>query len=344
MRTTATNRKLRVLITAIRDKKLIPRPEFQRRLVWLNKHKVALIETVLAGYPFPEIYVAAGDVDPVTAEGTEMLVDGQQRITTLFQYFTGSEELSLGGKVLRYAELPEDQKTQFLEYEVVIRDLGKMTIEEMKEVFKRINSTQYSLNAMELHNARYDGEFKLYGQALAEDVFFDEHRVFSQNEIRRMQDIKFALTFVVSIMSAYFHRDSELEEYLRRYNDEFNEKTRLDREVRQVFDFIGKCKLEPSSRVWKTTDLLTLLVEIHRALFRSKLDIKPEFVGPNLRKFYNKVDSIASDKDNTMQETDPKFKNYHLASAQATNDRGSRVTRGEIVRGILETDKGSLFS
>jgi uncharacterized protein with ParB-like and HNH nuclease domain len=62
---------------------LCPRPEFQRRLVWNNKDRVAFIETVVLGYPFPEIYVAAGDVNVESGEANEMLVDGQQRITTL---------------------------------------------------------------------------------------------------------------------------------------------------------------------------------------------------------------------------------------------------------------------
>lgn len=78
MKTVGTNIKLRVLLTDIRDRKLIPRPEFQRRLVWSDKHKNAFIDTVLQGLPFPEIYVAAGDVDLTTGEGNQMLVDGQQ--------------------------------------------------------------------------------------------------------------------------------------------------------------------------------------------------------------------------------------------------------------------------
>ena len=89
MKTTATNRKIRELLTQLRDSKLQPRPEFQRRLVWSNKDKCAFIETVLLNYPFPEIYVAAGAVDVETGEAKEMLVDGQQRITKLYQYFVG---------------------------------------------------------------------------------------------------------------------------------------------------------------------------------------------------------------------------------------------------------------
>src|SRR5690606_33183172 len=93
MKTSATNRRLRTLLTAINAGKLIPRPDFQRRLVWTSADKNAFIRTILESYPFPEIYIAAGDLDNETGEATELLVDGQQRITTLHQYFKNSPEL-----------------------------------------------------------------------------------------------------------------------------------------------------------------------------------------------------------------------------------------------------------
>jgi uncharacterized protein with ParB-like and HNH nuclease domain len=173
MRTTATNRKLRLLLTAIRDKTLVPRPEFQRRLVWSNKHKVAFLETVLLEYPFPEIYVAAGDVNSDTGEGIEMLVDGQQRISTLLQYFMGSDELKLTDEIQPYVELPQEKKIRFLEYDVVVRDLGNLSIANIKEVFQRINSTDYALNAMEIHNARYEGAFKKFAEEIAAQDFLN---------------------------------------------------------------------------------------------------------------------------------------------------------------------------
>ena len=93
MKTTPTSRKIGDLLTDMREKTLIPNPEFQRRLVWSNKHKNAFIKTVLGGYPFPEIYIAAGKVDLDTGKRTVMLVDGQQRLGTLRQYNEGSEDL-----------------------------------------------------------------------------------------------------------------------------------------------------------------------------------------------------------------------------------------------------------
>lgn len=63
MDTSASNRRLRTLLVAIGNDTLIPQPDFQRRLVWTNKDKIEFIITVLEGYPFPEVYIAAGKVD-----------------------------------------------------------------------------------------------------------------------------------------------------------------------------------------------------------------------------------------------------------------------------------------
>ena len=51
MKASASNRRLRTLLTGIRNKTLIPNPEFQRRLVWTSKDKRNFLETVLGGYP-----------------------------------------------------------------------------------------------------------------------------------------------------------------------------------------------------------------------------------------------------------------------------------------------------
>ncbi len=331
MKTTATNRKLRLLLTAIRNNTLIPKPEFQRRLIWTNKHKIALLQTVLEQYPFPEIYIASGEVNPLTGEGTEMLVDGQQRITTLYQYFIGSNELRLGKEVRPYAELSETEKISFLEYEVVIRDLGKMGIDEIKAVFQKINSTNYSLNAIEIFNARFDGEFKAVCEELAEDRFFDERRIFSSYEIKRMQDVRFMLVLVATVMSTYFNRDDDLESYLQKYNDEFDEKDRIKDEVEKVFRFIEKCEFDSKSRVWKKIDLFTLLVELHRVMFRDKIDLDAKQLSSRLSQFYNAVDSGGgTEKVITFVKT------YHEASIAATNDRGSRIKRGEIINQVIK--------
>jgi hypothetical protein len=335
MRTTATNRKIRTLLTGVKNGTLIPRPDFQRRLVWTTKHKRYFLDTVLQGYPFPEIYIAAGNVDTETGEGTELLVDGQQRVTTLYMYFMGSSELDLGKEIMPYADLSQDQKTAFLEYEVVVRDLGRMDNNEIKAIFERINATKYSLNDMEIHNARFAGEFKLFAEYISQLPFFENHRIFSATEIRRMGDVSYALTFIITIMSTYFNRDDQLEEFLRTYNDEFEIKEDLHKEIISVLSFIESCGFENNSRVWKKSDLLTLIVEVHRALFKKNLQLDPLSVGRELKSFYSDIDN----RDNIILPEDrmDKIITYAKAAFQATNDRINRIRRGDIISEIISS-------
>lgn len=335
MKTTATNRKVRTLLTGIRNESLTPRPEFQRKLVWRDKDKLNFLDTVLNGYPFPEIYIAAGEVNPVTGEGNEMLVDGQQRITTLYQYFTGSDELKLGKQLSPYAQLDRDQQVRFLEYEVVVRDLGTMSIEDIKEVFKRINATKYPLNAMEIRNSTYNGEFIRFAESLSQDRFFDSNKVFSATDIRRMQDVAFVLLLVITIMSTYFRADDEYERFLSEYNDEFNEKEQYSEEINKVMTFVEACNLGSNSRAWQKTNLFTLLVEVHRALIRDGLNLSAEVVGKHLKDFYQKLTNIA-DLNLSPEET-RELNEYYKAYRSATDDRGSRIKRGEIIQKVIRT-------
>ena len=334
MHSSASNRRIRHLLTEIQTGTLVPNPEFQRRLVWTNKHKSAFIETVLRGFPFPEIYVAAGEVNPDTGEGKEMLVDGQQRLTTLQQYFKASPDLKLAKDVRSYSELRDEEKFNFLEYQVTVRDLGKMSIAEMKEIFQRINSTSYSLNAMEIHNARYDGVIKQFAEELAQDPFFEVHRVFQMNEIRRMNDTRFTLSVLITAMSAYFHRDGELESYLAQYNDEFEYKDDLRAEFQKVFGFIDKCELPKDSRAWGKADLFTLIVEVHRALIKENTLLEPAEVSKRLRQFYESVDKLRLSGEE-IEMGNSRLHVYYTATRQATNDRTSRINRGKILIDVI---------
>jgi len=331
MKTSATNRKLRLLLTSIQSSTLLPRPEFQRRLVWSNKHKIAFLKTVLEGYPFPEIYIAAGNVNSETGEGTEMLVDGQQRISTLYQYFKASQDLRLTDGIRPYKDLQETEKIAFLEYEVVIRDLGNLPIPEILEVFKRINSTNYALNTMEVHNARFDGEFKQFGEELAAHPFFDQIRFFTSSEIRRMGDTRFCLGLIITLMSGYFNRDDSLEKYLETYNEDFDQKEAIKAEFDTVADFILRCDFDLKSRAWKKADQFSLFVEIHRALFKRKLSMRPDNVAVDLKNFYAKVDGVTDPNQTGEYEG-----TYYKAALQATNDRGSRIRRGEVIQWVLD--------
>jgi len=132
-------------------------------------------------------------------------------------------------------------------------------------------------------------------------------------------------------MSTYFNRDDELEDYLRRYNDEFPMRADLERELDAVLEFIDAMRFPPTSRLWKKADLFSAMIELHAALYKRQKSIRPDRVASALANLYSSVD----DEDLRREpESDPA--RYYKAALQATNDRSSRITRGEILRRLLD--------
>lgn len=327
MKTAATNKKVRELIQLVKENRLIPRPEFQRRLVWSREDKDLFLDSVLRGYPFPEIYFADGDVDLETGEGTQLLVDGLQRVSTLIQYFDGDADLRLL-TVPPYRQLDEVEKRNFLQYDVAVRDLGALTREEVIEVFKRLNATKYSLLEIEVNNALYAGALKQFCEEVAANDFFERHATFRASDFKRMGDLRYALSIVGTMIQGYFNRDDAFEELLSRYNDDFPDNKEISERLFRTFSFIDECGLDPKSRAWKKSDLLTLIIEVDRAINLDGAALSPSELVERLEYFYRSADEAGLGGQ-------PPYATYYKAALQASNDRINRMRRGFIIRNIL---------
>ena len=341
---TASNQTISFLVTAMRNGSIVPQPPFQRRLVWTPKHKAEFLDTVLNGYPFPEIYLANGDVDVDTGRTTQLLVDGQQRMTTLRGYMDNSEDLKLPLNFTRYKNLNDVQKRVFLNYKVAVRDLGNLGQQQIVEIFRRINQTQYSLNEMEKLNAVYSGELKAFSVELAEHPFFQTHGVFSIADRRRMRDLSFALTLTLSSLFGYFRRDEEHEQYLETFNSTFPDRDSFKLQLEHLFEIVNSCNFPNQHRVWNLTELLNLLVELHATVYKDEVAIKPGEVCGRLHAFYDAVNAMNESLSNTevAQNDEPPtghdpdvFRYLKAATSRASSDKYTRVTRGDVIRRVI---------
>ena len=76
---------------------------------------------------------------------------------------------------------------------------------------------------MERLNAVYAGSYKQNYpvETLAQHEFFARHKVFNKPDKKRMYDLTFCVILVTTLLGGYYHRDERNEEYLKRYNEEF---------------------------------------------------------------------------------------------------------------------------
>lgn len=327
MKTASSNKKIREIITLVKEGRVIPRPEFQRRLVWSREDKNKFIDTILRGFPFPEIYLADGEIDLETGEGTQLLVDGLQRVHTMYQYFIGDKELKLI-TVPSYEELTREEKQEFLQYDVAVRDLGSVSKEQIIEVFRRLNATKYSLLDIEISNAVYAGELKKASENFASNVFFEKHGVFNAADYKRMGDLRYCLTIIATYLVGYFNRDEAFEELLDRYNDDFPLKEEVERRLQAVIDFIEECGFNPKSRIWRKADLYTLIVELDLAFNIKNEKLQPSNVVAALEDFFDGINSQSGGLKYAQNV-------YYKAALQATNDRLNRVRRGLIISHVI---------
>ncbi|MFD2756206.1 DUF262 domain-containing protein [Comamonas terrae] len=304
----------------IDEGKLTLRPDFQRKFVWTHEHQEAFIDTILNGLPFPEIYVCEGDVDVQKLRTTRLVIDGQQRLTTIRNYIEGKHEHP-PTKVPSYQSLSKSQKENFINYQIVMRDLGKVDEETTREIFRRINLTKFKLDDIEIHNAVYDGHFIQAAKTILENIALEQYGVLRESEFTRMADLHFILLVMATIENGgYFAQDREVEPKVSGLNDDYPNKDHMIALLIKTFAIIKDLDLPVDSMWFRKSNFFTLVVEI-----ATHLNSLPS-------KFRSNLEYLESQVMNNKNDTSSEFYNYYSYMYQATHGRAARVVRGDFFK------------
>ena len=199
----------------IKDEALILQDEFQRRRVWDDRKASRLIESLLLNVPVPVCYFAELE------DGSYSVIDGQQRLTTLYRYM--SNLLPLSGLRVR----PELNRKRFVELDradqrmIRTRTIRCIVIEKEShpairfDVFERINSGAVKLTPQELRNSTHRGKLNKLIKDLCEDHDFQHIRGVSEID-KRMGDAELVLRFF-----AFHYRSQDYKGYFAPFLDEY---------------------------------------------------------------------------------------------------------------------------
>ena len=138
--------------------KLTIQPEYQRNYIYADgKRDVAVIESILKGYPLGLIYFNK-------VEDRLEVLDGQQRITSFGRFVTNKFAIKdENGMEQYFSGIASDKQAKIQETNLLIYEC-EGTESEIKEWFRTINIAGVPLNNQELLNAVYSGPFVTLGK------------------------------------------------------------------------------------------------------------------------------------------------------------------------------------
>lgn len=164
--------------------------------VWPTNAKSFLIETILLEFPVPKLSVHQ-NLDLKSRKMVKQIVDGQQRSNAILEFFQNRLRLSKALETERFAnrtfdELDDADQRTFLDYGLNFDVFASATDDDVREVFRRMNSFTIPLNPEESRHATYQGDFKWFVNALSKkyDEAFAAAGVFAPKQLNRMADAK----------------------------------------------------------------------------------------------------------------------------------------------------------
>ncbi len=200
-------------------------PDYQRDFVWDKKKQSRLIESILIGLPVPYIFIAdVEDSEDIKSDGRTEIVDGSQRIRTLYAFLEDRLELDnlelleeLNG--FKYSDLPKSRQRRFNRSPIRIIELGTCTEATRRDLFERINTGSDILLDMEVRRGSKAADSDLYKNVIkpcSTSETFIKLAPMSETKEKRGEREEFTLRFF-----AYFEKyekfDHSVKEFLNQY-------------------------------------------------------------------------------------------------------------------------------
>lgn len=317
------------------------KPAFQRNLVWTNKQKSFLIDSILNSYPVPELYMQ----DLTSDDGSKkyIVVDGQQRITACLEFISNLFQMDSRDSPtfadMTFDDLTSDQKKKIYSYSFVVRLLPEMSDQELREIFSRLNRNNVVLNSQELRQATYWGQFINTMNEIADDDIWRELGIFTANDVKRMLDVEFISELTIAAIHGVQNKKLTLDKYYELYEDEFPEKA----ETKFTFSIVNReiANLLPTNsktRWAKKTDFYTLFVLLaHKKHLLPFGEAKASIGRELLLDIAEQIDRyVSTEKEEAEMPAMNQYIIQYGSNLRASSDLGARRKREEALEHLLQ--------
>jgi hypothetical protein len=316
------------------------KPPFQRNPVWTESQKSYLIDTILHGFPIPEIYMQK-EVDEHGKE-KHIIVDGQQRARSCLEFIEGAFTMNAKDSPewgdLAFEDLTADDKKRIYGYTFIVRNLPVVGDEILRGIFRRLNRNVVALNAQELRHATYWGPFIKMMEEIADFEIWEGIGVFTANDVRRMIDIEFISEITMAFLHGPQNKKVNLEKTYQIYEKEFDDATKVRSMFMQVLGGLTQILPELRTTRWKKkSDFYTLILTCASHLNQLPLskDKRTKAHGLLLR-FGEEIDLAVTTNPAEKKRIKGVVKKYADAVERSASDLGNRKARAEALEEVLK--------
>lgn len=326
------------------------KPPFQRNPVWTHPQKSYLIDSILNGYPVPEIYMQ--EFVDETGNEQHIIIDGQQRTRACLEFIEGGfsikadESPTWGG--MKFDDLSPDDKKKVFGYTFIVRMLPEMSDNDIRGIFQRLNKNVVALNTQELRQATYWGPFLQTMQELSNYSYWNTTGIFTPVNVRRMMDTEYVSELAIAVLHGHQNKKESIDKYYQEYEVEFEQKDELTETFQKVIFELEQLLPDIKSTRWKKkTDFYSLFLYLasHVEILPLPTEVRAE-VRMSLDEFaasINRYLSSESDGASFSQQV-----NDYGKSIRASSDLGNRKRRhlalGTLLDPILEISTSNAFS
>lgn len=305
-------------------------PDWQRDEVWQDGKKQQLIDTILRGWKLPKFYFVKTSEEPEEFE----VVDGQQRLTAIFEFF--DNQLSLSPQSARefgaslYKNLPSDVSDSFDDFEIEYDEILEGTEQELKSFFQRLQQG-LPLTSSEKLNAVHSA-LRNFCRQMVKRTFFEKKIRFS--------DKRYAYFDVASKVAAI--EIEGLETGLRfddiktifESQEKFSAKSAVGKRVFEMLDFLARAFPDKSPEL-RNRSLVQAFSTLAGQIVRSGKSEGSE------AKFYNFVKKFLSEYSKQVElglnATDQDYVQFQRTIN--ANVRGAaKIRHGILLRKLLRME------
>jgi hypothetical protein len=316
-------------------KEIIVNHRYQRSdKVWPPAAKSFLIETILLNYSVPKLSLYQV-VDVKSRKTIKEIIDGQQRSSTILEFYRDEIRISKSSELIEaagktYSQLDEDLQQKFLSYSLSIDLFVQAVPEQIREVFRRINSYTVPLSPEEKRHSIYQGEFKwfIYRLSKKHDTNLSNMGVFTEKQLVRMVDAKLLTEITYAIINGITTTTAKnLDAIYKNFDSDFAQASEIEERFDKAMDVLISLDEIHKTPLVKPHLIYALIlaishffspIETLQPVYQFPMDSKLDrnFVLPNL--------TALADALENQELFEAKFEPFVNASLKTTNEKKRR--------------------